>query len=236
MCYNIQQKERKIVKYLLDRGMVIRDGRSDSEIYKEYHTVSGFTHPNLVVIESNNIQMFNWGLIPSWCKDEVKAKELAVMTLNAKSETVFEKPSFRSILKKRCVLPVDGFFEWQTEGKNKFPYFIYLKSEEPLFLGCLYDTWVNNQTGEIINGFSIITTEANELLAEIHNTKKRMPLILNEDKISKWNDVNTTKEDLQTLMVPYDSSLMGAHTISKRITDRSQNPNVPEVIEPFSYS
>ncbi len=236
MCYNIQQKQKKIRKYLSDIKM-IEDTNTENLTF-DYHTVSGFVHPELLVVASNEpkkIQFFKWGLVPSWCRDEDKAKEIATMTLNARSETVFEKPSFKSISNKRCILPVDGFFEWHTIGKNKYPYFIYLKSKNPLLMGCLYDTWVNKETGEVINGLSIVTTEANELLEKIHNTKKRMPLILPEENTATWLDLKTPKEDLQNLMIPFDFKLMGAHTISKRITDRNQDPNVPEVTEPFNF-
>ncbi len=234
MCYNLQQQEQKIKKYLIVKGL-IQPGQYRID---DNFMASGFVHPQLAAIatdEPKELQNFKWGLIPSWCKDEKQAQELGAMTLNAKAETVFEKPSFRSILTKRCILPVDGFFEWLTIGKNKYPHFIYQKSNDPFFMGCLYDTWVNKETGGVVNSLSIITTEANELLSKIHNTKKRMPLILPEDRIGNWLDLKSSKSELQQLMAPFDTNLMEAHSISKRITDRSQNPNVPEVTEPFNY-
>src|ERR1700733_13211998 len=115
MCYNIALKSKKESLESRFNATLL-----DTEI-KEYYYVSGFIHPSIPIVRSDNneaIQSCKWGLIPSWVKDEQKANELMVMTLNAKAETVFELPSFRhSIKKQRCLVLVDGFYEWKTVGK-----------------------------------------------------------------------------------------------------------------------
>ena len=157
-------------------------------------------------------------------------------TLNAKSETIFEKPSFRSSIgSKRCLLFVKGFYEWRDYNKKKYPYYIHLKNQSVFTFGGIYESWVNKSTGEIINSVSIITTEANPLMAEIHNSKKRMPLILNGAAMNKWIDPKIDKETITQLMKPFDESQMTAHTISKLITSRSENPNQEKVKEIFEY-
>ncbi len=154
---------------------------------------NGYAHPLMPVItneQPNKIQSFTWGLIPSWVKDAEKAKEMANMCIMAKIETIEEKPSFRDSFKhKRCIVPATSFFEWKwldSKGKHKELYEISLSSHELFALGGLWSTWTNNETGEILNTFNIITTNAVGLMEEIHNTKKRMPLILKPDQINEW--------------------------------------------------
>jgi len=234
MCYNVSVKSSKeILQNRFDAEY------ETSEDIETYYQVSGFIHPKLSVIRSDNksvIQPCKWGLIAYWVKDEKQAGEMAAMTLNAKAETIFEKPSFKySIKKNRCLVLIDGFYEWKTVGKNKYPHFIYLKNNEPFALGGIYNDWVNKSTGEIINTFSIITTEANPLMADIHNTKKRMPLILDRESEKKWVDPELNETEVRNYMKPFNALEMEAHTISKLITQKGVNNNVPAVMEPLQY-
>lgn len=234
MCYNVSVKSDK--KVLEDRFQATHES---AEEMQPYYQVSGFLHPKLPVIRSDNkglIQHCTWGLIPSWVKDETQAAEMRTMTLNAKAETIFEKPSFKySVKKNRCLVLVDGFYEWKTLGKNKYPHFIYLKHKEPFALGGIYSDWVNKETGEIIRTFSIVTTEANPLMAEIHNSKKRMPLIFDKESEKNWIEPELNETEVKNLMQPLNENEMEAHTISKLITQRGVNNNVPEVMERFHY-
>ncbi|HEV7232563.1 MAG TPA: SOS response-associated peptidase [Bacteroidia bacterium] len=237
MCYNVEAKARALKKYMKYHGIDQAD--MNDLLGLDMHMVSGFSHPNMAVVTAEAgkpIQVMKWGLIPPWVKDEKQAKEMSDMCLNAKSETIFEKPSFRSIGKKRGLLPVTGFYEWREFNKKKYPYYIHLKTNEPFAFGCVYDTWVNKETGEIRQTFSIITTEANPLMAKIHNSKLRMPLIIPEDKEATWIKPDLNKEEIKQLMIPFDENLMQAHTISKRITSRKENPNVPEVSDSYTYT
>ena len=234
MCYNIAAKQR--IKEIEKTYNV----KFDEELARHgYYQITGFAHPKLpVLIEDSQkkFELMQWGLIPSWTKDEVKAREFSDMTLNAKAETVFEKPMFkRSILSKRCVLPVDGFYEWRAIAKIKYPYYIFPKDNGLFSLGCICDTWTNPNTGEIINTFSIITTEANEVMAMIHNAKKRMPLILCNEDWQQWIDPKTTKEEIQALLKPSPNEIIGYHTISKAISHRNVDTNYPEIQEAVNY-
>lgn len=237
MCYDLEQQERRAIKRSKREIPQLRIKFPEDQTRDNYHT-KGFAHPELCVISSEEpdlLQRFTWGLIPSWVKDEEKARELSDMCLNARGETVFDKPSFRTVLKKRCLLPVDGFFEWMTVGKSKYPHYIYMKDKEPFYLGCVYDTWVNRGSGEIINGFSIITTQANTMMARIHNSKQRMPLIIPYDSIGTWLNPTLSRTELEALIKPFDEGAMQAHAISKLITSRSMSSNVPEVTNPCHY-
>lgn len=203
----------------------------------EGYALSGFTHPQLPVLLSESpqkISLAQWGLIPHWVKSNEQAHELWNQTLNAKCETIFEKPSFRSsALTKKCCVLVNGFFEWQTNGKMKTPHFIYLKSREPFAMGGLWDEWTDRNTGEVRRTITIITTPANELMARIHNEKQRMPLIIPRGNERAW--LNTVDEaNTKKLLVPFDTALMDAHEVSKLVNGRNNNPNVPEVQEPVA--
>ena len=124
-------------------------------------------------------------MIPHWAKDDSIRKN----TLNARSETIHEKPSFRQVVNNRCLVLSDGFFEWQwldEKGKKKQKYEITLPSNELFAFAGLWSEWVDKTTGELINSYAILTTEANETMSRIHNSKKRMPMILSRDNERGW--------------------------------------------------
>jgi putative SOS response-associated peptidase YedK len=133
----------------------------------------------------DSIHLSHWGLIPHWAKD----KELRKNTLNARIETIEEKPSFRSYVKNRCLVLIDGFYEYQwqdTKGKVKKPFLMTMPDGEPFALGGLFSHWTDKTSGDMLSTFTILTMDANEQMAEIHNTKKRMPLILRRDTEMDW--------------------------------------------------
>jgi len=205
---------------------------------RQYHA-SSFDLPKLPVItneQPTQIQLFTWGLIPFWVKDQKTAEEVRLKTMNARAESIFEKPSFRHAAgKQHCLVLADGFFEWQeVEGRN-YPYYIRLKNQEPFAMAGLWDTWRNPTTAEVIQTYTVITTQANPLMERIHNKKKRMPVILPKNKECEWITPSLSKQAAEPLLVPYDEELMEAYTISRLITSRQRNPNVPEVSQPFSY-
>lgn len=211
------------------------------EEYNGYYHISGFSHPALPVISSDNkevIGLREWGLIPFWVKDGKAAKSIQNRTLNAVSETVFEKPSFRSsITKQRCLVLVNGFYEWREYNKKKYPYFIRLKDQPVICLGGVGSSWTDKTTGEIRETFAIITVSANPLMEQIHNTKKRMPLILEGEKQNTWLDMDLKKEDLTALMKPLDKNEMEAWTISNRLNYfQRENTNTADITEPLEYA
>ncbi|NUM32783.1 MAG: SOS response-associated peptidase [Bacteroidetes bacterium] len=151
---------------------------------------NAFTFPKIPVITNSNkelIDFYNWGLIPIWSKNT----EIRKNTLNAKIETLTLKPSFRNCINNRCLVLVDGFIEWQwidPKGKQKQKYLISLPDNSLFALAGLWNEWVNNETGELFKTFTIVTTAADELMEKIHNSKKRMPIVLSETQETEWLD------------------------------------------------
>ena len=183
-----------------------------------------------------NIRLLKWGLIPGWTEGEEEAQKIRFMTFNARAETLATKSSYKySLRSRRCLIPVRGFFEWQHKGGTKIPWYIYPVHSDIMLLAGLYDTWKNPGGNESINTFTIVTTQSNNLLSEIHNTKKRMPLILEEEKAEKWLDINTGDVDIEEILKPYPDELLKAHTISPLINSKRINRNTPELIEAYSY-
>ena len=203
-----------------------------------YHS-SGFSAPHHPVIVNESLQsirFFQWGLVPFWTKDESAAERIRTQTINAKAETIHEKPSFRSsIMTKRCLVLADGFYEWREEGNKKYPYYISLVSNDAFALAGIWDRWLNNRTGEMKETFSVITTRANSLLERIHNTRKRMPVMLRPEDEAKWLEKDLDETVIDGLLEPYDASQMQAHTVSRLISTKRANTNVPEVMKEFTY-
>lgn len=200
-------------------------GQAKPFAYQPTFFSSGFDHPIWPIVTVNQeLQGMQWGLIPNWFKGD-DALDFAKNTLNAKSETLHEKPSFAHLIdRNRCLIPSTGFFEFQSVGKEKIPYFIYSK-ETPIFsMAGIYDTWHHPKTGEIVQSFSMITCEANELMATIHNTKKRMPVILKPGDEDSW--LTSGKRDL---LCPMTEGWLTAHTVNKKMLAATN----PHAILPF---
>ncbi len=180
--------------------------------YVAIENANAFSHPKMPIVANLNptaIQLFEWGLIPSWA-DADRASELKKSTLNAKSETIFELPSFKEYTTKRCLVLAESFYEWRTEGKRKIPYQIFVKDQEVFAMGGLFSEWKNIKTGEIKNSFTIITVPANDMMAYIHNTKQRMPLIIPQNQELEWLKPNIDQGQITAMMRPYKSSEMKA--------------------------
>jgi putative SOS response-associated peptidase YedK len=211
----------------------------DPDKYRPSYYYHAFGLPSLPAICSDDpekIRLLKWGLIPSWTKGLDQANIVRYKTFNARSESIESKPSFSSSFKsKRCIIPIAGFFEWQHVDDKKIPWYIYHSEYQIFSLAGLYDNWVESSTGEVYSTFSIVTTDANELMATIHNSGKRMPVILNKSSENKWLDLSVSGEDALNLLTACPSDLLRAHTISPLINSRTSDRNVPEVIEPYIY-
>jgi putative SOS response-associated peptidase YedK len=159
---------------------------------------------------TNQVGFFVWGLIPSWARD----RSIGNRMINARAETLAEKPAFRSAYKyHRCLIFADGFFEWQARpgSKSKLPYFIRLKSGAPFAFAGLWDRWQAADGSDLLTT-AIITTQPNEIMASIHN---RMPVILQPDTYTQWIDTAAqTPNRLQNLLVPYPAREMDTHPVS----------------------
>jgi putative SOS response-associated peptidase YedK len=234
MCYTI---EINLAKAELEK----RFGAKTSKLrdFNPRYIVSGFSNPRLPVItidEPAEFSLFQWGLIPFWVKDENAAADIKTKTLNARAETISEKPSFRDSFKsRRCLIPVHGFFEWHDHAGKKYPFYIKLKNDRAFSLAGIYDNWINKETGELISGFSIITTEANPLIERIHNSKMRMPVILPEEIEKKWIDPGLNTSQAQSLLQSFDEKYLEAHPVAKFSTSKTESFNSPHFLEKFEY-
>jgi len=204
------------------------------EIEEEQYKVTAFTHPACPIITSNqSIEVAKWGLIPSWTKTVENAIKIKKNNLNARSETVFELPSFRnSIHSKRCLLPSTGYFEFHHSGKNITPYYIFVKNEEIFSLGAIFDIWQNPDTKEKEMTFSVLTVPANELCAKIHNGGKnpfRMPLIISKENEEYWLSNSLKTNNIQDFFNPFEDEMMDAYPVSKDfLKKRSDDVSVIE--------
>lgn len=186
------------------------------------------TQPVAVVTSPTDrkVEIFQWGLIPSWSKDPSMGSRL----INARAETVHEKPAFRApFQRKRCLILADGFFEWKALDKGKQPYFIHLKSGKPFAFAGLWDHWTSPE-GDERKTCTIITCEPNDLMAQLHN---RMPVILDKDVMWDWLDPAATPIALKALLVPYAGRLE-AYPVARLVN--KPDYDAPDCIQPQGAS
>jgi putative SOS response-associated peptidase YedK len=180
--------------------------------------------------EPDKVSLLYWGLIPFWVKDEATALHIRLHTLNARAETVCNKPAFRHcVVTRRCLVLVDGFFEWRQVNGKKYPYCIKLKDNIPFALAGIWDTWHDMKT------FSVITTEANSLMAEIHNTSKRMPVILTRANENRWLDSSLPPDEVKLILKPYDPAEMYAYPVDRSIIKMGLNTTDPSILNETQY-
>jgi len=188
--------------------------KSNEELKPRYNIAP--TQPIAAILNSspNEISFIKWGLIPFWAKD----KSIGNKMINARAETLLEKPAFRNLLKKRrCLIIADGFFEWKKiEGeKRKIPYFIKMKSGNPFVFAGLWDQW-KSEKGELITSATIITTRPNKDLKNIHN---RMPVILLPQESKLWLSEEADINFLQNLLKPYPENQLEAYEVSTAVNN-----------------
>lgn len=200
MCYQTRLIKKK--EAIQDRFRVNVDNLKNIE---ELELVKAFDYPKTPIItnkQPDTIAMYNWGLVPKWAEDT----SFRHYTLNARIETLHEKPSFKNVIHNRCLIIADGFYEWQwlnKSGSKKQKYEITLANEELFAFAGLYSEWVDTE-GTVLHSYTMVTTQANELMAEIHNTKKRMPILLKKKDEKKWLQGETYK----TYQYPYSQDLI----------------------------
>jgi putative SOS response-associated peptidase YedK len=171
--------------------------------------------------------LMHWELIPHWVRNEKELSESRkkYTTLNIKAETILSnKVAQTSIHTNRCLVLASHFFEWQQIEKEKYPHLISIKESPLFYIAGVWNTWTNQNTGEINNSFGIITTEANSLMSKIHNVKKRMPTILDENLANSW--VNENLNDAQILELAkhqMDDNKMSSYTVAKNF-QQIENP------------
>jgi putative SOS response-associated peptidase YedK len=166
----------------------------------------------------------HWGLLPSW----TKTPKSSGRPINARAETVAEKPMFRELLRsRRCVVPIDGYYEWRTTSSGKVPFWFSLKSGEPFFLAGLWDCWHEGRP-DALASYILMTTEPNELTAKVHD---RMPVLLNARDVPRWLDAALQEPQAVTdLLAAYPAQEMESRPVSRRVSNPdSEGPELIQV-------
>lgn len=234
MCFTIEVH--------LSRKAIEKRFSVDTSVLQDFdfnYFYRAFSNPLIPVIAGESpseAKLMQWGLIPNWAKDRQKADEIRRGTYNARAETLHEKPSFREpLLKGRCLMLAHGFFEWQHVKGAKIPWYIKLKNDAPFAFAGLYDRWRDPDSDEIINSCSLITTGANPLMERIHNTKKRMPVILTPESEKEWISSDFPLHKAQQLLLPLDESELHAHMVSRSLSGNTSDPSDPSIIKAIDY-
>ncbi len=181
-----------------------------------YNIAPTHYHPVILSSDPKQLHLFRWGLIPHWAKDQSIGSKM----INARIETVLEKPSFKNAIQhNRCLIPFDGFYEWQKKGKVKIPYRITLKDEGIFAVAGIWEKWLS-PAGEMIYSFSVLTQSPNQLMSNIHD---RMPAILLPEQEALWIDPKLNTKDALAMISPYPDDLLKAYTVSKRVNKVKEN-------------
>lgn len=200
MCYQtrlIKKKEELIQRFNIE-AEALRD-------LENFEFCKAFDYPKTPIItndQPNKISMFNWGLVPEWAND----LSFRHYTLNARIETLHEKPSFKDNIQNRCLIIADGFYEWKwltKSGSKKEKFLITLPNDALFTFAGLYSRW-NDSNGSSMPSYTMVTTQANALMSEIHNTKKRMPIILKKEDEQRW----LNGADYNSFAFPYQQDLI----------------------------
>ena len=231
MCFTIEiHLTRKAIE---ERFRVDSSALYDFDFNYFYRAFSNPFIPVIAQEDASRVQLMQWGLIPAWSRNREEAERIRKGTYNARSETLHEKPSFKGALSRgRCLIIAGGFFEWQLVDQAKIPWHISLKNGNPFVFAGLCDTWRDPLSGELHRSCSIITTHANPLMEKIHNTKKRMPVILNRELENEWIAGEPSLLKRKHMLKPYDDAGLKAHTVTPRLSSRHADPSDPSMIEP----
>ncbi len=199
------------------------DATATTPIPQRYNIAPGDDLAAITNTTPDEISLLRWGFVPHWADDPT----IGYRMINARAETVDEKPAYQAAFKdRRCLVLADGFYEWQGDRSNKEPYRITRADQEPFAMAGIWETWESN--GERLTSLSIITTDANEVVAPIHD---RMPVILAPDDEDRWLE-STEPTQLKRLLGPCPSEFLDAYPVSTQVNDPT-NDN-PDIITPRS--
>jgi len=246
MCYDKAFATKKHIEYAQryattpDEIEYLQKRLDELNVQPRYFS-TGFDHPDIMTIANDdpkNIQLMNWGLVPFWQNVVASNK-----TLNARSETVFTVASYKGPIEtNRCLIITDNFFEHQHQGKTKIPHAIRMKNNEPFSIAGIWKE-VTGANGEKRRTVAILTTEANPMMAKIHNNPQgsegpRMPVILPKELERQWleptEDPKHTKDLVQSLCRPFDQDLMEAYTV-RQLKGKNGTGNNPAALARFNY-
>jgi putative SOS response-associated peptidase YedK len=211
-------------------GGEFKVGKKNPDLYRARYNIAPAQMIEVVFAPENErlLSELKWGLVPSWAKEP----EIGNRMINARAETLTEKPSFRDAFKKRrCIIPASGFYEWRKKGSGaKQPFYFYLREKEVFGFAGLWEEWIDKRTGDVLETCTIITTAANDVLKPVHD---RMPVILKAADYDRWLDPKENNtERLQKLLAPYPAGEMDSHAVGTGV-------NIPEsdsaeLIEPLN--
>jgi len=209
MCYHISKPSVRALKNNFKDGFhIVTD---DSE------RCSGYDHPDLpatLAFGAEELTALEWGLIPAWARDLAHARQLQNGGLNARDDMMFDRPMFRdSATHRRCLIWLDGFYEWQHAGKKKVPYHIHMPGGALMAVGGLWSEWRDPLRGVLFRTCAIVTTAANELMSEIHNTKRRMPFIVGENVRQIWLEPTRARADIAAICRPFADGILQADPV-----------------------
>jgi putative SOS response-associated peptidase YedK len=172
----------------------------------------------------------HWELIPSWTRNQKELVESRkkYTTLNIKSEGIFSNKVAQTVIHtNRCLVLASHFFEWQEIEKQKYPHCIQIENTPLFYIAGVWNTWTDYSSGETKNSFGIITTEANSLMSKIHNVKKRMPTILDDERANTWVNEHLTEKQIQEIAsYQFPAEKMKAHTVAKNF-QQAEDPTAP---------
>ena len=215
MCFHVSTKVKRSLK---------NEHKGGFRIVEESERYGAYDHPDLpatLSMDQAEPQSLQWGLIPHWARNVDHARELQAVGRNARTETMFEKPMFRDAARQgRCLIWLDGFFEWQHRGKKKVQYFIHMPGNQLFPVAGLRSLWTDPQSGITLDTCTIVTTAANELMSEIHNSKLRMPAIMLPVYQGSWLDAGSGLEQLRMATNPLPDGIL----IAEEVNEEAQLP------------
>jgi len=189
-----------------------------------YNAVPSMQLPIICSDDPQAIVPARWGLIPFWAKDE----KIAFKTINARTEDIISKPSFRKpIRSQRCLVLANCYFEWKKEGDQKVPHLIYVQNQRLFAMAGVWDEWLSKETGELIRSFSILTVSATERLHPLHH---RMPVILKKSARNRWLSGNLALSQVTAMFEQYSQEKMNAFPVSTLVN--SPTNNSADILQP----
>ncbi len=229
-------RDKELQKSIADKLLLLEDK------IKNNFCISGFDHPDLPAFCSHfpfEPIALRWGLIPSWTKDEHQAAKIQHQTLNARFESIFEKPAFRYAARhQRCIVYADGFYEFNHKNKKAYPHYIHAANNDVIIMAGLWEKWTNPITGMTFHTTTIVTTLANQMMAAIHNNRQkddmRMPLILSEETQNTWLDTSISSNELITGIAPLAEDYLVGYPVAA-INGKHSIGNNPKALLPFQY-
>lgn len=216
-----------------------RFGAKFDQLFESVYHVSGFDNPLMPVILDETPDRFSflsWGLVPFWLKDREQLDQIRLKTLNARADTLFDKPSFKvPARKRRCLIITDGYFEWREVSGTTYPYYIHKKDGDAFALAGIWDEWQDEESGKRLRTFSLISVAANAFISKINNRHQRMPVILPCHDEKTWLRPDLDDEEIKSMLKPYKEGELAAYPVKRLIGKTGIESNAPEILEKYHY-